>query len=42
VKYVDDLVILNKEETVLQGIIGRKIEIGKFRGTWKYMWKKLS
>ena len=30
VKYADDHVLLAKEETVLQGMIDRLIEIGKF------------
>jgi hypothetical protein len=29
VKYADDLVLLAKEEAVLQGMIGRLIEIGR-------------
>jgi hypothetical protein len=29
VKYADDRVLLGKEETVLQGIIDRLIEIGR-------------
>jgi hypothetical protein len=29
VKYADDLVLMAKEETVLQGMIDRLIEIGK-------------
>jgi hypothetical protein len=32
VKYVDDRVILAKEETVLQGVIDRLIKTGKFYG----------
>jgi hypothetical protein len=32
VKYADDLVLLTKEETVLQGMIGRIIEIGRYYG----------
>jgi hypothetical protein len=32
VKYVDDLVLLAKEETVLQGMIERLIEIGRRYG----------
>jgi hypothetical protein len=32
VKYADDLVLLSKEETVLQGIISRIIEMGRGLG----------
>jgi hypothetical protein len=32
VKYADDLVLLTKEETVLQGMIDRLIEIGRHYG----------
>jgi hypothetical protein len=32
VKYADDLVLLAKEETVLQGMIDRLIEIGRRYG----------
>jgi hypothetical protein len=32
VKYADDFVLLVKEETVLQGMIDRVIEIGSFYG----------
>jgi len=32
VKYADDLVIMAKEETVLQGIIGKLILIGRYFG----------
>jgi hypothetical protein len=32
VKYADDLVLLAREETVLQGIIDRLIEIGRLYG----------
>jgi len=32
VKYADDLVLQAKEETVLQGVIDRLIEIGRFYG----------
>jgi hypothetical protein len=32
VKYADDLVLLAKEETVLQGMIDRLIEIGRCYG----------
>jgi hypothetical protein len=32
VKYADDLVLLAKEETVLQDMIDRRIEIGRRRG----------
>jgi hypothetical protein len=32
VKYADDLVLMAKEETVLQGIIDRRIEIGRCCG----------
>jgi hypothetical protein len=31
-KYADDLVLLTKEETVLQGVIDRLIEIGRHYG----------
>ena len=31
-KYADDLVLLAKEETVLQGMIDRPIEIGRRYG----------
>jgi hypothetical protein len=34
VKYADDLVLLAREETVLQGIVDRLIEIGRH-----YEWK---
>ena len=30
VKYADDLVLMAKEETVLQGIINKLIEIGRY------------
>jgi hypothetical protein len=33
-------VLLDKEETVLQGIIGRVIEL-QDPVEWKWMWKKL-
>jgi hypothetical protein len=39
VKYADDLVLLAKEEMVLQGMIDRLIEIGRRYGM--EMWKKL-
>ena len=32
VKYADDLVLMAKEETVLQGMIDKLIEIGRFYG----------
>jgi len=32
VKYEDDLVLLAKEETVLQGMTDRLVEIGRFCG----------
>jgi hypothetical protein len=32
VKYADDLVLLAKEETVLQDVIGKLIEIGRRYG----------
>ena len=32
VKYVDDLVLMAKEETVLQGMIDNLIEIGRYYG----------
>jgi hypothetical protein len=32
VKYIDDLVLRDKEEIVLQGVIERLIEIGRFCG----------
>ena len=32
VKYADDLVLMAKEETVLQGMIGKLIEIGSCYG----------
>jgi hypothetical protein len=35
VKYANDLVSMAKEETVLQGMTDRLIEIGR-----KWMWKK--
>jgi len=35
VKYADDLVLQAKEETVLQGMIARLIEIGRCCGTGK-------
>jgi hypothetical protein len=31
VKYVDELVLLAMEETVLQGLIDRRTEIGKWK-----------
>ena len=34
VKYADDLLLLAKEETVLQGMIDKLIEIGRFM-EWK-------
>jgi hypothetical protein len=33
VKYADDLVLLAREETVLQGMVDRLIEIGRQYGT---------
>ena len=38
VKYADDLVLMAKEETVLQGIIDKLIETGRYYGM--EMWKK--
>jgi hypothetical protein len=38
VKFVDDLMLLNKEQTALQEIIGRVIELRdavEWKGTWK-------
>jgi len=32
VKYPDDFVILSKEETVLGGVIGRVVEVGRICG----------
>jgi hypothetical protein len=32
VKYAEDIVLLAKEETVLQGMIDRRIEIGRCCG----------
>ena len=32
VKYVDDLVLMAKEETVLQGMIDKLIETGRYYG----------
>jgi len=37
VKYTDDRVILTKKQTVLQGVIDRLIETGKFYGLDMYM-----
>jgi hypothetical protein len=38
VQCVDDLALLVKEETVVQGMIDRLIEIGNIM-EWKRMWK---
>jgi len=35
VKYADDLVLMAKEEKVLQGMIDKLIEIGSCYGMWK-------
>ena len=40
VKYVEDLVLMTKEETALPGMIDRLIEIGRYYGM-DIMWKKL-
>jgi hypothetical protein len=37
VKYMDDLVLLAKEEMVLQDMVDRLVEIGR----WYRMWTKL-
>jgi len=39
VKYADDRVILTKKQTVLQGVIDRLIETGKFCGLEMYVEK---
>jgi hypothetical protein len=38
VKYADDLVLMDKEETVLQGMTDRQLELEDAR-EWKRMWK---
>jgi hypothetical protein len=40
VEYADDLVLLAKEETVLQDIIAKLIEIGRYYGTEMNVEKK--
>jgi hypothetical protein len=40
VKYVEDLVLMTKEETVLLGMIDRLNEIGRYYGM-EIIWKKL-
>jgi len=40
VKYTDDLVLLSKDEVVLQGMIERLIEVGRCCGM-EIIWKKL-
>jgi hypothetical protein len=42
VKYTDDLLLLAKEGTVLQDMIGRLIEIGIYYGLEINMVKKLT
>ena len=38
-EYADDLVLMVKEETVLQGMIDKLIETGRYYGM-EIMWKK--
>jgi hypothetical protein len=40
VEYTDDLVLLAKEERVLQGVIDRLVEIEDAM-EWKWIWEKL-
>jgi hypothetical protein len=40
VKYVEDLVLMTKEEMTLPGMIDRLTEIGRYYGM-EIMWKKL-
>jgi hypothetical protein len=42
VKYADDLVLMAKEETVLQGMIDRRIETGRCNGVEMNVKKKVS